>query len=75
MEDEFFMVNLNEAGPLCLKGEEHFLLVYFTTQFCSCRLGYGGYTVFVCNFCPVHIFKAEIDTGIKCIWNSPFSKF
>jgi len=30
MEDEFFMVNVNEAAPLCPMAEEHFLLVYFT---------------------------------------------
>jgi hypothetical protein len=24
MEDEFFMVNLNEADPLCSMGEKHF---------------------------------------------------
>jgi len=52
MEDEFFKVNLNEAGRLCSMGEEHSLLVYFTKQFCSCRLGYGVYTVLYVIFAP-----------------------
>jgi len=47
MEDEFFMVNLNEAVLLCSMGEEHFSLAYFTKQFCSCRLGYGGTVLYV----------------------------
>ena len=41
-EDEFLVVNLNEAGALCSLGEEHSLLVYFTMWFCSCSLSYGG---------------------------------
>jgi len=59
MEDEFFMVNLNEAVLLCSMGKEHFLLVYFTKQFCSCRLRYGGYTVLYVMFAPSIISRQK----------------
>jgi len=75
MEDEFFMVNLNEAGPLCSKGEEHSFACVFHNPVLLLQIRLWRLYSFVCNFCPVHIFKAEIDTGIKCILSSPFSKF
>jgi len=33
MEDEFFMVNVNEAAPLCPMAEEHFCLCISQNSF------------------------------------------